>query len=141
MALYWKEKGSWAIYYNFDQYLYSPANDPSQGFGIFGRLRISDGKANALHQFYSLGFGGKGMIPGREKDQWGIGYYYLKLSDDPPHILRNRLGLDHDQGGEIFYNIAVAPWLHLTPDLQIISPARKDTDTAVVLGLRMKVDF
>jgi porin len=68
-----KEKSSWAIYDNFDQYLYSPANDPSQGIGIFGRFGISDGKANALHQFYSFGVGGKGMIPGREKDQWGIG--------------------------------------------------------------------
>ena len=81
------------------------------------------------------------MIPGREKDQWGVGYYYLKLSDDLPRVLRNRLVLDHDQGGELFYNIVVTPWLHLTPDLQIISPARKDTDAAVVLGLRMKVDF
>ena len=30
---------------------------------------------------------------------------------------------------------------HMTPDLQIIGQARKDFDTAVVLGFRMKVDF
>jgi hypothetical protein len=30
---------------------------------------------------------------------------------------------------------------HMTPDLQIIGQARKDLDTAVVLGFRMKVDF
>jgi len=29
----------------------------------------------------------------------------------------------------------------MTPDLQIIGQARKDLDTAVVLGFRMKVDF
>jgi len=29
----------------------------------------------------------------------------------------------------------------MTPDLQIIGQAKKDLDTAVVLGFRMKVDF
>ena len=66
-----KENGSWVVYYNFDQYLYTTPTDSSQGIGIFGRFGISDGKANPFHQFYSFGFGGKGMIPGREKDQWG----------------------------------------------------------------------
>jgi len=136
-----KENGSWVVYYNFDQYLYTTPTDSSQGIGIFGRFGISDGKANPFHQFYSFGFGGKGMIPGREKDQWGIGYYYLKISDHLPRILRARFGLDHEQGGEIYYNIQVAPWLHFTPDLQIVGPARRDSNTAVVLGFRMKVDF
>jgi porin len=142
-----KENGSWVIYYNFDQYLYTLPGDSAQGVGIFGRFGISDGKANAYHQSYSFGFGGKGMIPGREKDQWGVGYFYLKMSDlklnpEPLRsILRNRLGLDHEQGGEIYYNIAVTPWLHLTPDLQIVSPVQKNVNTAVVLGFRMKIDF
>jgi porin len=135
------EDGSWAVYYNFDQYLYNKPGAPSEGIGIFGRIGISDGKANPFQQFYSFGFGGKGMIPTRGKDQWGFGYYFLKLSDELPRFLRNRLGLDHEQGGEIYYNIAVTPWLHFTPDLQIIAPARKDTDTTFVLGFRMKVDF
>jgi porin len=135
------DKGSWVIYYNFDQYMYTSPNDSSQGFGLFGRFGISDGRANPFHQFYSFGIGGKGMVPGREKDQWGIGYYYMKLSDHLPRLLRNRLGLDHQQGGELYYNFQVTPWLHLTPDLQIVGQARKDLDTAVVLGFRMKVDF
>jgi hypothetical protein len=33
--------------------------DSSQGIGIFGRFGISDGKANALHQFYSFGSAAK----------------------------------------------------------------------------------
>jgi carbohydrate-selective porin OprB len=45
----------------------------------------------------------------------------------------------------------VLPWLHAMPDLQIIGPSRrwvgtlltsgKEIDTAVVTGLRVKVDF
>ncbi|MCH7914992.1 MAG: carbohydrate porin [Deltaproteobacteria bacterium] len=150
-----KESGSWAFYYNFDQYLYTEKDDPSQGFGIFGRFGISDGKANPIHQFYSVGFGGKGVIPGRDQDRFGIGYYYLKISSDLrgtfPPLLRNRIGLEHEQGVELFYNIAVTPWLHVTPDLQIIDagrdkapiigPNRKAINTAIVAGLRIKVDF
>jgi len=150
-----KESGSWAFYYNFDQYLYQKKEDPSQGVGIFGRFGISDGKANPIHQFYSFGFGGKGMIPGRDQARFGIGYYHLKISGElrdtfPPLVLR-RIGLDHEQGAELFYNFAITPWLHLTPDLQIIDSARnkapivgsnrKAIETAVVTGLRVKIDF
>ena len=37
------EKGSWNIYYNFDQYLYEPKKGVDRGVGIFGRLGVSDG--------------------------------------------------------------------------------------------------
>jgi porin len=150
-----KESGSWAFMYNFDQYVYQKAEDPTQGFGIFGRFGISDGKANPVHQFYSFGFGGKGMIPTRDHDRFGIGYYYMKISGDLrdtfPPLLLNRVGLDHEQGVELFYNIAVTPWLHVTPDLQFVDAARnkapiltaggKSIGTAVVAGLRVRVDF
>ena len=115
--------------------------DASQGFGIFGRLGISDDKANAFHGFYSFGFGGKGMLTGREKDQFGIGYYYLDISNKLTAIVRQRLLRGHDQGVELYYNFAVAPWLHVTPDLQIVDPAVRGTSIAVVDGLRVKVDF
>ena len=150
-----KESGSWGFMYNFDQYFYQDKQDPTQGFGIFGRFGISDGKANPIHQFYSFGFGGRGMIPTREQDRYGVGYYYLKVSgelrDTFPPLLLKRVGLDHEQGVELFYNIAVTPWLHLTPDMQFVDAGRnkspiltaggKSIGTAVVAGLRVKIDF
>jgi porin len=150
-----KESGSWAFLYNFDQYFYQEKSDATQGVGVFGRFGISDGKANPIAQFDSFGFGGKGVIPTREQDRFGIGYYYLKISGDLrdvlPPLLRSRIGLDHEQGVELFYNIAMTPWFHITPDLQfvdaarnkapLIGPGRKSIDTAVVAGLRIKIDF
>ena len=150
-----KVSGSWAFMYNFDQYFYQDSKDPTQGIGVFGRFGISDGKANPVAQFYSFGFGGKGMIPTREQDRFGIGYYYLKVSGDlreslPPLLLK-RIGLDHEQGVELFYEMAITPWLHLTPDLQFIDAGRnkspiltaggKSVGTAVVSALRIKIDF
>jgi porin len=36
-------KGSWNIYYNFDQYLYEPKKGVDRGVGVFTRLGVSDG--------------------------------------------------------------------------------------------------
>jgi porin len=116
---------NWAVYYNFDQYLYQDEHNPTRGFGIFFRAGVSNPRTSAFQQFYSFGFGGKGIIPGRENDRFGIGYYYLKFSNDIPSGLRRLVSLDHEQGAELFYNFEIFPWLHVTPDLQIISPSRK----------------
>ena len=142
---------NWALYYNFDQYLYQDKQDRTRGFGIFFRAGVANPRTSPYQQFYSFGFGGKGIIPMRDQDQFGIGYYYLKFSGDIPESLRRRLSLDHEQGAELFYNVEVFPWLHVTPDLQIISPSRKtlgtllnpgkNIQTGVVPALRVKIDF
>ena len=79
---------NWAVYYNFDQYLYQDKQDPTRGFGVFFRAGVANPKTSPYQQFYSFGFGGKGIIPMREKDRFGIGYYYLKFSRDIPAGLR-----------------------------------------------------
>jgi len=54
--------------------------------------------------------------------------------------LRQRAA-DGDHGFEIFYNVAVTPWCHITPDLQVITPTLGLAETSIVLGLRTKIDF
>jgi carbohydrate-selective porin OprB len=44
-------------------------------------------------------------------------------------------------GFELYYNIAINKWLHLTPDLQIVQNAREADDIAVVPGIRLVLDF
>jgi porin len=130
----------WGFYYNFDQYLYTEKDDPTQGIGIFGRFGLSSGQANPFEEFYSIGLGGKGIIPDRDQDTFGVGYYYANLSDDLPAIL----GAHSEQGVEVYYNIEVTPWLHVTPDLQVIvNPGGgfQDRDVAVVCGLRVQMSF
>jgi porin len=145
------EDGTWAVYYNFDQYLYE--REPGRhGLGVFGRFGASDGDANPLHYFYSIGVGATGMLVARPYDRFGIGYYYLDV--ESPTIagpLRTRSFLQDEWGFEAFYNVAITPWLLLTPDVQVIGPAQKrrvidltsreDVDTAVILGFRVQVVF
>ena len=35
----------------------------------------------------------------------------------------------------------VAPWMHVTPDLQIIDPTLRGLDPDVVMGVRLQIDF
>jgi porin len=128
---------SWSVYYNFDQYLWQPEGDSERGIGIFGRLGFADEDASPIEWFASLGVGGKGALPGRRHDSFGLGYFVVGASDGFPGLA----DLDHGQGFEVYYDIAVTPWLHLTPDLQVIDPALRRLDTAVVLGLRSKIEF
>ncbi|MBW2244011.1 MAG: carbohydrate porin [Deltaproteobacteria bacterium] len=46
-----------------------------------------------------------------------------------------------EQGIEIFYEAQLTGWLHVTPDLQVVRPAFSGNHTAVVLGLRVLIDF
>ncbi|MFC1677978.1 carbohydrate porin [Planctomycetota bacterium] len=134
-----KEEGSWCGYYNFSQYLVTEEDDETQGFGLFGRYGIADKETSPIEAFYSIGLGGKGTIEGRDNDTWGIGYYYIRLSDELPSALKSIT--EDPQGFEVFYNIEVSPSVHITPDLQIVNPARSNFSTAVIAGCRVKIDF
>ena len=153
-----KNKGSWNIHYNFDQYLYEPKKGSGQGIGIFGRFGASDGNPNFMHYFYSIGVGGKGVIPGRPLDQFGIGYYYLDVKNPTfTGPVATRSVLRDEQGFEAYYNCALTPWMKLTPNIQIIRPAQKDVvsvttggipsitresiNTVTVLGMRLQLIF
>ncbi len=135
-----KEAGSaWCIYYNFDQYLWVEKADTLQGVGIFFRFGQSDERTNPIERFYSVGVGGVGVIPGRDRDTFGLGWYVLDLSDELPRVIDRRT--HGGQGFEAFYNLEVLPWLHVTPDLQVIEPSATRIDTAVILGLRAQIVF
>jgi porin len=151
-----KNKGSLALFYNFDQFLYATEKGSGKGIGVFGRFGISDGNPNPVNYFVSLGVGGKGMLPRRPHDQFGIGWYYIAV-DNPKfaNFRTTRHFLRDEYGFEAYYSFAVTPWALLTPDIQVVRPAQKNTvdlsgpiptvgesvDTATVLGLRLRLVF
>ena len=145
---------TWAIYYNFDQYLWSPAGDADRGIGVFFRFGASDGVANPIKYTYNVGIGGNGIVPGRPSVNFGIGWARTELSDNFVPFLRQtlRLGLGREDVIEIYYNAVFAPWINTTLDLQIIDQALartldssgarlRDLDTAVIVGLRVYTRF
>ena len=142
------KRDTWAIFYNFDQYLYEIDKDAGRGLGIFGRFGASEGNPNPAEYVLSIGVGGKGPLAQRPHDRFGIGYYYIFMNEPQLQLpFTTRTFLRDEWGVEVFYNFAITPWMLLTPDIQIIGPAQKrrasgkSVDTAAILGLRLQLIF
>jgi porin len=106
---------------------------------VFGRAGISDGNPNPIEWFLSFGVGGHSLLAGRPDDTFGIGWYYTGISDELGPVVSSLLG--DGQGVELYYAIAITEWVHVTPDLQVVAPNEVGLDTALVAGLRARVDF
>jgi porin len=121
--------GSWSATYLYEQPL-------APTWGVFASGGISDGDPNPIRwQFYG-GIGGDGLLRGRPKDRFGLGYYYVGLSAALKDALSPAIRLRDEHGGELFYDFAVNDYLRLAADAQVIEPFRSRFNTATVLGIR-----
>jgi porin len=107
----------------------------------FGNFGISDGKPNPVQWSAIFGIDGSSPLRSRKLDTFGIAYYYLGFSDDFKEVARAITPVGDERGLELFYNVAVTPWCHITSDLQVITPILEHAQTSLVLGLRAKFDF
>jgi len=149
------EDDTWTATYSFEQFVWQPAGDPKRGVGLFFSASVSDGNPNPVKSSYSLGLVGKGVVPNRPGDDFGIGWARTEFSDVFLRDLRAlpvNLGLDHEAVVEMYYNAAVTPWLRVSPSLQIISPALnktvdpasqdfKNIGTTYIAGVRVGIRF
>jgi porin len=141
---------SWCVMWNLWQYVFveepgeglvdlQDGRPDHQGLGVFTRLGFADEDTNPLEWALSGGIGGRGAIPGRDDDTYGVGFFYNGIQDTR---LFSALGVESAASGfEAFYNVAVAPSVHVTLDLQVVEPVVDSLDTAVVLGLRVRAQF
>jgi porin len=148
-----QESKTWAAVYSFEQYLWKPEADSMRGLGSFFSFGMSDGQANPIKYSYSLGLVGKGIVPGRSHDEFGVGWSRTEFSDAFVPFMRRTfdLGLDKEDALELYYNFAVTPWLSVTPSYQYISPALNKTmkadgsfeklDNTQMLGMRVGIRF
>jgi porin len=112
------------------------------GLGIFYRFSVTPEDRSAYDMYLSGGVGGRGMIPGRPHDRFGVGSYWVKESSDLKKQPGVDLLLDDEVGVEAFYNLAITPWLQLSFDAQwIASPGKASSDDAWVLGTRLNTRF
>ena len=152
-----RSNSSWSMNYGFDQYFWQPDGDPKHGVGLFFNFGASDGNPNPISYSFLTGIGGKGVIPGRPDDSFGLGFARSQFSSAFVPFLRQalNLGLHHEDAVEMYYNAALTPWLSATADLQIVDPGLKkslsssarllpllaNVDAAVVAGVRLRVRF
>jgi porin len=142
-------RGSWSVFYVADQALYVDPNNPQRSFGVFTNIGVADNDPSPIRFSASFGLGGSSPLVSRPLDTFGIGYSFVGPSDGLRNLDPQGLPVRDDHAVELYYNIAVTPWLRLTPDLQVLWPGIKETappgaipiDTAVLLGMRAKIVF
>ena len=125
------------MYALFQQMVYIEERSNDEGLSIFSTIAYGPKEeVNTFPFFYSGGVGYKGLLPSRGKDQTVLGLLVGFFSDDLP-------GQDYEMVLELSYNIHVARWLAVQPDIQyVINPnGTDDIDNALVMGVRVEADF
>lgn len=112
--------------------------DDSQGLGVFFRYGYADEAVSVVEHFWSAGAQYQGLIPTRDDDVLGFGFAQGIISDSLPGLE----GGDRESVYEVYYSVAVYPWLVITPDFQYVtSPGGFHGRDAFVAGLRVRVVF
>jgi porin len=133
-----KKTGTWTLLWNVEQRLLVDEDDPDRGLGLYIQTGLGDGNPNPVRYFVSAALCGNSPLPGRDGDILGVGFYDLGLSSQFKSLVP---GVRDERGVEFFYNLRIAPGCHLTPDLQVLHPGLAPVDTALLFGVRLKLDF
>ena len=108
----------------------------TQGLTPFAAVTFAPSDRNTLPWFFSAGFVYPGLIPGRDNDTAAFGLAYGKFS-------KYLSGQHYEMVLEWTYEVAIAPWLTLQPDLQyIIQPSgMSHIANALVGGMQIAINF
>lgn len=125
--------------FNFGHQLWPSVVRPGEGIGIYGRVGMTAGDPNPIQSSLAIGISGEGMARSRPWDGFGIGVYRYDWTGG----LSTALGtpLRSETGLELYYNLALTPWLTISPNLQLIQPATAGAPLLTLLGLRSVVRF
>ncbi|SFJ63940.1 carbohydrate porin [Planctomicrobium piriforme] len=132
---------SWNLTYIYEKKLWVDSANSKRNVGLMTMWGISDGNPNPIRWSGNVSVQGTGLFDARPSDSLGAAYFYTGLSGDFKTLAQPLISLQDVEGVELFYNAAVTPWFHLSPDLQVIQPADRSRDTALVIGLRGKIDL
>ena len=133
-------KGSYNIALQFGHDLAGSAKGPSH-VGIYAKAAIADGNPNPIEASFVGGLAGHGLIAGRSRDRWGLGFYVYDFSDTLQDVAVPLADFDDEFGLEAWYAFAITPFADLAFNAQVVDPATGRNDVALVLGARLGLQF
>ncbi len=132
-------EGSWNVAFETSLLLAENGVTPGKGLGLYAKAALADGNPNLIRASFVGGIAGHGMIGARPADSFGVGVFHYNFSDELQDVVAEVSDFDDEQGIEVFYSMALAPWLRITADLQWIDPATAANDAALLAGLRVRI--
>jgi len=144
------QESTWAVYWSTWQYVWVEEESDAridlrngipdrEGFGFFARAGFADQDTNPIEWSASGGLGGRGVVPTRDDDVFGLGYYHSRFQET--RISGVLDANDYAEGFEAFYDAALTPAAHLGFDVQVQRPVLDEIDTSVILGARLNLSF
>jgi porin len=131
-------RGIYSLYGLFQQMVYRDGAPGSQkGLTIWGEAALSPTPSvSVMPYFVGAGLSYQGLIPGRGQDIASLGVIYGTFSGYIPSATAETVL-------EANYQVAVTPWLSVTPDLQyVIKPGgSSNIPNALVIGAQLSVTF
>jgi porin len=116
-----------------------------EGLGFFGRVSFAPPDRNVYSFYFDTGLTYRGLVPGRDGDTAGIAFSFAETTPGWDQSVSASGGIP---GGsqtvlEATYQIEIAPWFLLQPDLQfIIQPAgQSNLANSLALGVRATLVF
>lgn len=144
-------EGNYAIYFVADQELFRERESDAQGLGAFLRGTFAPPGRNFFDRSIEGGIRWLGLLPGRDKDEIGLGFGYYGIGDRAADAVRaaNRADgthapeLDYELAIELTYHLHLTPSITLQPDVQyILHPGGSDArDNAFIIGVRTTFAF
>jgi porin len=117
------------------------ASPTNKGLGIFTHIGFTPPISSFMNFYIDGGLTYKGLIRARDNDVLGAAIAYGHLSNDPQDN-EGRSNPGYEIVLEATYQIELAPWLSVQPDVQyVIHPSGTDIPNALVLGARTTLSF
>jgi carbohydrate-selective porin OprB len=136
-----KEEKPWDVALYLSQAFWQAEADPTRKATILiGGTVGPDDPQFAQYSFFTA-LQAYGPMASRPADRMGVSFWYNWLSDDFKDLVSPVDNLRDLYGFELYYNVAINKWLHLTPDLQLIKNEFNGDDLAIIPGVRAVIDF
>jgi porin len=132
--------GSYNVAVQFGHDLSGSVKEASH-VGIYAKAAIADGNPNLIKASFVGGLAGHGLFSGRNRDRWGVGFYYFNFSDTLQDAVEPLLTFDDETGLEAWYSLALGGNADLTFSAQVVDPARGENDVVTILGARLGLHF
>jgi porin len=131
-------RGTSGFYAVLEQRILQEPGDESQGLDAFAQFGASDGRWSEVEQHASLGLAATGALPGRDRDVLGL----MLTSVVASALCPTASGSRRESVLELYYGVALRPWLTVKPDLQYIrNPGAGAAKDALVGTLRVTLAF
>lgn len=134
---------NYAVYGIADHELWHEPGAADQGLSAFVRVGGTPDSRSTVTFYADAGFNYKGLLPLRDKDNFGVAASFTRINDK---LLGNDglpLPSHHEIILEVTYLFSISEWLYVQPDFQyIFNPGATDElPDSIVTGIRFGVTF